>query len=126
MLFRDKNVDDIECDDSIVVINITKEVDSINFKNAIIQSQLPFELPEFEKDIEEMIVEFGWGNNYYGNLLIENYPNLQSIVVKKKSLQNLNSLKICNCEKLKIIEIEDGDFLEGALFNVKIMIIESI
>ena len=35
---------------------ITKEVDSINFKNAIIQSQLPFELPEFENDIEEMII----------------------------------------------------------------------
>ena len=47
------NVDDIECDESIVVFNITK-VDSINFKNAIIQYQLPFELPEFEKDIEEI------------------------------------------------------------------------
>ena len=59
MLFRDKNVDDIECDESIVVFNITKEVDSINFKNAII---LPFELPEFEKDIQEMIIEYGFGN----------------------------------------------------------------
>ena len=75
MLFRDKNVDDIECDESIVVFNITKEVDSINFKNAII---LPFELPEFEKDIQEMIIEEGFGNDYYGNLIIQNYPNLQS------------------------------------------------
>ena len=117
------NVDDIECDESIVVFNITKEVDSINFKNAII---LQFELPEFEKDIEEMIIEEGFGNDYYGNLIIQNYPNLQSIIVKKKSLMNLNSLKICNCEKLKTIKTEDGDYYLGAFYNVKIMIIESI
>ena len=117
------NVDDIECDESIVVFNITKEVDSINFKDAIIQSQqLPFELPEFEKDIEEMIIEEEFGNDYYGNLIIQNYPNLQSIVVKKNSLQNLNSLKICNCEKLKTIETED----DGTFEYVKNVIIESI
>ena len=96
----------------------TKEVDSINFKNAII---LPFELPEFEKDIEEMIIEEKYGNDYYRDLVIENYPNLQSIIVKKNSLQNLNSLKICSCEKLKTIEIEDDAF-----YNVKNVIIESI
>ena len=111
------SVDDIECDESILVFNITKEVDSINFKNAII---LPFELPEFEKDIQEMIIEEGFGNDYYGNLVIQNYPNIQSIVVKNYSLQNLKSLKICNCEKLKTIEIEDGAF-----YNVKNVQIES-
>ena len=127
MLFRDKNVDDIECDESIVVFNITKEVDSINFKNAIIQSQLPFELPEFGKDIEKMIIKSEFGNDYFGNLIIQNYPNLQSIVVKKNSLKNLNSLKICNCEKLKSIEIEDNAFWDdGAFSNVKNVIIESI
>ena len=121
------NVDDIECDESILVFNITKEVDSINFKNAIIQYQLPFELPEFEKDIEEMIIEEEFGNDYYGNLIIQNYPNLQSIIVKKNSLRNLNSLKICNCEKLKTIETEDGGRWEdGAFDNVKNVIIESI
>ena len=127
MLFRDKNVDDIECDESIVVFNITKEIDSINFKNAIIQSQLPFELPEFEKDIEEMIIEEDFGNDYFGNLIIQNYPNLQLIIVKKNSLMFLNSLKICNCEKLKTIEIEDGDWRgnNGALFYVKNVVIES-
>ena len=100
----------------------TKEVDSINFKNAIIQSQqFLFELPEFEKEIEEMIIKRNFGNDYYGNLIIQNYPNLQSIIVKKNSLKNLNSLKICNCEKLKTIEIEDWSFK-----NVKKVIIESI
>ena len=68
-----------------------------------------------------MIIEEEFGNDYYGNLIIKNYPNLQSIVVKKNSLQNLNSLKICNCEKLKTIEIENSGFE-----NVDKVIVESI
>ena len=39
------NVDDIECDESIWVFNNNK-VDSINLKNAIVQSILPFKSPE--------------------------------------------------------------------------------
>ena len=73
-----------------------------------------------------MIIEEEFGNDYYGNLIIQNYPNLQSIVVKKNSLKNLNSLKICNCEKLKTIEIEYDAFRNGAFNNVKNVIIESI
>ena len=99
----------------------SKEVESINFKKSIIQSQRAFELPEFEKDIEEMIIEEDYGNDYYGNLIIQNYPNLQSIVMKKNLLNNLNSLKICNCEKLKTIEIGDNDLLK-----VKVVILDSI
>ena len=117
------NVDDIECDESILVFNITKEVDSINFKNAIIQLQLPFELPEFDKDIEEMIIETNvevLGDEYFGNLVIENYPNLQSIVVKRLSLRKVNSLKISNCEKLKTID------LKSCCFITKNVIIDSI
>ena len=72
-----------------------------------------------------MIIIYEFGNDYYGNLIINNYPNLQSIVVKKNSLRNLNSLKICNCEKLKTIEIEDGDSW-SAFNNVINVIIESI
>ena len=68
------------------------------------------------------------------DLLIENYPNLEKIIVKKNSLANLNSLKICNNEKLKTIEIEDGKEWEedgkwynnGALYYVKNVTIESI
>ena len=74
-----------------------------------------------------MIIEERFGNDYYGNLLIENYPNLEKIVVKENSLKNLNSLKICNNEKLKTIEIEDGIWRDnGAFRNVKNVIIESI
>ena len=103
-----------------VWLSITYEVDSINFKNAIIQSQLPFELPKYGKDIEEIII-FEFGNNYYGNLIIDNYPNLQSITVESDSLKNLNSLKICNCDKLKTIEVRSI-----VLSNTKNVIIESI
>ena len=73
-----------------------------------------------------MIIEEEFGNDYFGNLIIQNYLNLQSIVVKKYSLQNLNSLKICNCEKLKTIETEDGNWGYGTFYNVKNVIIESI
>ena len=60
-------------------------------------------------------------NEIKDDLIIHNYPNLQSIVVKKNSLKNLKSLKICNCEKLKTIEIEDCGFE-----NVDKVIVESI
>ena len=74
-----------------------------------------------------MIIEEEFGNDYFGDLLIENYPNLEKIIVKKNSMQNLKSLKICNNEKLKTIEIEDGErWNDGALYNVKNVIFESI
>ena len=80
-----------------------------------------------EKDclrIHDLIKELEIGekclNDWKYDLIIQNYPNLQSIVVKKNSSQNLNLLKICNCEKLKNIEIESNDF-----HNVKNVIIES-
>ena len=68
-----------------------------------------------------MIIGEGCFNEEKDDLVIANYPNLEKIVVKKKSLQNLNSLKICNNEKLKTIEIEDYAFE-----YVKNVIIESI
>ena len=60
-------------------------------------------------------------NECTGDLMIENYPSLKKIVLKKESLQNLNSLKICNCCILKTIETNDY-----SLSFVKNMIIESI
>ena len=72
-----------------------------------------------------MIIEEEFGNDYYGNLIIQNYPNLQSIVVKKNSLKNLKSLKICNCEKLKTIEIENGEGIDCAFVFVQKLVIES-
>ena len=68
-----------------------------------------------------MVIEEGLGNDYHGDLVINNYPNLEKIVVKKESLQNMNSLKICDCYRLKTIETEDYAFC-----NVYDLIIESI
>ena len=85
-----------------------------------------FELPQYNKKTTKMIKESMFGDTYYRNLFIENYPNLEKIVVMRNSLKNLNSLKICNCEKLKTIEIEDGNWNNGSFHNVKNIIIESI
>ena len=68
-----------------------------------------------------MIIEKKFGNLFFDNLIIQNFPNLQSIVVKNYSLQNLRLLKICNCEKLKTIEVE-----KNAFEYVKSVVIESI
>ena len=67
-------------------------------------------------------------SGWKGDLVIKKYPNLQSIIIKKYSLQNVNSLKICNCDKLKTIEINNSQEWEedGVLDNVKTVIIESI
>ena len=81
-----------------------------------------------------MIIGKGCFNGIKDNLVIENYPNLEKIVVRMNSLMNLNSLKICNNEKLKTIEVEDGEewqedgkwYANGAFYYVKNVIIESI
>ena len=81
-------------------------------------------------------LEIGKGcfNEVKDDLVIANYPNLKKIVVKKGSLMNLKSLKICNNEKLKTIEIENGKqweengewYSNGAFGNVNNVMIESI
>ena len=55
-----------------------------------------------------------------GDLILSGLDNLEKIIVKENSLQNLNSLKICNNEELSNIEIENGVFS-----NVNNVIIES-
>ena len=41
-----------------------------------------------------MVIESEFGNDYYGNLVIENYPNLKSIVVKYESFSKTTSLSL--------------------------------
>ena len=69
------------------------------------------------------LLDIGEGcfNKANNDLVIENFPNLQSIIVKEKALQNLNLFSICNNEKLKTIETK-----EDSLVNVKNVVIESI
>ena len=73
-----------------------------------------------------MIIGKGCFREVKDDLLIENYPNLEKIVVRMNSLMNLNSLKICDNEKLNTIKIENGYRDNGAFHNVKNVIIESI
>ena len=40
--------------------------------------------------------------------MIENYPNLEKLYLNNNSLRYANSLKICNCEKLKTIVVDGG------------------
>lgn len=51
--------------------------------------------------------------------MIDNYPNLEEIVVKKNSLMNLKTLKICDCDKLETIVTEDGSYkcVEKVIFE---------
>ena len=89
---------------------------------------ITFDYLTFSKlpNLQEIIIGEGCLNEWKFDLVIENYPNLEKIVVKKNSLKNLKSLKICNNDKLKTIEIEYGEeWEEGAFWNVKNVIIES-
>ena len=58
-----------------------------------------------------------------GNLVIEYYPSLETLKIQD-ALLNLNSLKICNNEQLKKIEIRQGREYHDCY--IKSVIIESI
>ena len=63
------------------------------------------------------------------NLVIDNYPNLEKILIKPNYLNKIESLTICNNEKLKTIEVYDSrekDKNNGVFANVKSVILESI
>ena len=79
---------------------------------------MTIELPGYSKDVERIIINHGFGKDDYGHLMINNYPNLQSIIVENGSFQKLKLLKICNCEQLKSIIIGNGDF--NSVRNVNI------
>ena len=71
--------------------------------------------------LKNLIISANSLNDLKTTLEISGFDNLEKIVVGGGSLQNLNSLKICNNEKLNTIEIEDYAF--RFVLNV---IIESI
>ena len=63
-----------------------------------------------KKIVENLIIDGNSLNDMNGDLILSGFDNLEKIIVKENSLQNLNSLKICNNEELSNIEIEDGVF----------------
>ena len=72
-------------------------------------------------NLQQIIIGEGCFNNLEDILSIENYPHLENIMVMKKSLIKISTLRICNNEQMRIIEIGDN-----AMCNVKNVSIESI
>ena len=58
-----------------------------------------------------------------------NYSNLEKLVLRKNTFQEVTTLRICKNEQLKTIEVEDSDEWEtimsnGACFDVNSIVIE--
>ena len=85
-----------------------------------------------KRNVKGLVIGEGCGNEMKDDLELCGFENLESIVVKKDTLKNLNSLKISDNPLLKSIEIEDGDGgwsddsrNTGAFYNVKNVTITS-
>ena len=81
---------------------------------------------ERKKGVSELVINEECGNEMKGNLELCGFENLENLVVKKNSLMNLNSLKISDNPVLKSIDIEDGDYRNDGLKNVKNVMITSL
>ena len=79
--------------------------------------------------IHELVIAEGCGNDYEGDLILCGFVNLERIVMKKRSFQNVNTLVISDNLVLNSIEIEDGEWCgdneTGAFCNVKSVLIIS-
>ena len=60
--------------------------------------------------MREMVIGINCFNEWEGTLVINNYPDLERIVVGKNSLKNMNSLCIRNNEKLRSIQMNQKAF----------------
>ena len=63
---------------------------------------------EKKKNVGELVIEEGCGNELKIDLDICGFENLKKLIVKKNSLKYLNSLVISNNSKLESIVTEDG------------------
>ena len=82
------------------------------------------------KMVRELEIAEDACNDMTDDLVISGFTNLRSIVVKKDAMQNLNSLKICDCDVLESIIVEDGSGWDDGIChapfeNVKSVIITS-
>ena len=75
--------------------------------------------------VKELVIGEGCGNGMKDDLELCGFENLESIVVKKNTLKNLNSLMISDNPLLKSIEIENGEYEKHAFFYVKNVTITS-
>ena len=61
-----------------------------------------------KRSVKKLVIAEGCGNEMKADLELCGFENLESIVVKKNSLKNLNSLKISDNPVLERIETENG------------------
>ena len=101
-----------------------------DYVNTIVRNETDFNslLMRVSNVLTGMVIEEGVCNDMGGDVVIDGLNCLRSILVKKNSMQNLNSLKICNCELLEKIEVSDGYMFinNGAFMNVKSVEISSL
>ena len=88
------------------------ELESYIFKSIIFEERRPFELPDFEKGCDRIDIESEYGNTFFGNVVIENYPRLETLKVASISLVNINSININNNGKLKSVDFDDHTFID--------------
>lgn len=83
---------------------------------------------DIKRNVKELVICGGYCNDMRNDLILSGFVNLERIVFKRYSLQNLNSLKIIDNIVLKIIDIEDerGNYNYGSCINVKSVILNSM
>ena len=86
---------------------------------------------EKKRSVSELVIEEGCGNELKEDLKISGFDYLKKLVVKKNSLQNLNSLVISENDELESIETENGEYSDdsrntAACYRVKSVVITSI
>ena len=71
--------------------------------------------------ITNLIIGRDYFNDSECHLVIDNFPNLEKILVKPNYLNKIESITICNNEKLKRIEVEDSYSSKGS-FNIALQV----
>ena len=78
--------------------------------------------------MKELVIENDCFRNTKCHLIISNYPNLEKILIRRNNLSRIESLTICDNERLKKIRVEDieekGDY-KRVFGNVKSVVLES-
>lgn len=115
--------------DDVVLYNITMSVSKLFIEEIMIGNPSDCLRVTKESECEKLtdntwksiVVESGLCNSMTGDLRIENYPHLYSLIVKDQSLMNLNSLTITNNPYLNHFEtgITYIMFTNGTFGNVK-------
>ena len=76
--------------------------------------------------IKELVIGNDCLCNTQCHLIINNYPTLEKIWIKRNDLDKIESLTICDNEQLKEIVVEDGTEKDGIFNNVKSVVLKGL